>query len=165
MICRRCGERAKLLLDASEYEGLFGRCQTFSLPAPTKMLQPRLDHCFSSRSTVVAGLVADIWGPAAGGLFLAFPAIFCASATLIEKHERERKEKKGLRGKERGKDAAALDAAGAGLGGIALAVFGAVIWFLASHTAAGSLALATIAWFVVSILLWRVRRTIRVYGA
>ena len=49
------------------------------------------------------GLVADIWGPAAGGLFLAFPAIFCASATLIEKHERERKEKKGLQGKERGK--------------------------------------------------------------
>jgi hypothetical protein len=66
-------------------------------------------------ATVVAGLVADIWGPAAGGLFLAFPAIFCASATLIEKHERERKEKKGLQGKERGKDAAALDAAGAGL--------------------------------------------------
>lgn len=51
-------------------------------------------------ATVVAGLVADIWGPAAGGLFLAFPAIFCASATLIEKHERERKEKKGLQGKE-----------------------------------------------------------------
>jgi hypothetical protein len=111
---------------------------------------------------VVAGLVADIWGPAAGGLFLAFPAIFCASATLIEKHERERKEKKGLQGKERGKDAAALDAAGAGLGGIALAVFGAVIWFLASDTAAGSLALATIAWLVVAILLWRVRRTMRV---
>jgi uncharacterized protein DUF3147 len=40
-------------------------------------------------ATVVAGLVADTWGPAAGGLFLAFPAIFCASATLIEKHERE----------------------------------------------------------------------------
>jgi Protein of unknown function (DUF3147) len=114
-------------------------------------------------ATVVAGLVADIWGPAAGGLFLAFPAIFCASATLIEKHERERKEKKRLQGKERGKDAAALDAAGAGLGGIALAVFGAVIWFLASDTAAGSLALATIAWLVVAILLWRVRRTMRVY--
>ena len=59
-------------------------------------------------ATVLAGLVADIWGPATGGLFLAFPAIFCASATLIEKHERERKEKKGLQGKERGKDAAAL---------------------------------------------------------
>jgi hypothetical protein len=41
-------------------------------------------------ATVAAGLVADLWGPAAGGLFLAFPAIFCATATLIEKHERER---------------------------------------------------------------------------
>jgi Protein of unknown function (DUF3147) len=86
-------------------------------------------------ATVVAGLVADIWGPAEGGLFLAFPAIFCASATLIEKHERERKERKGLQGKQRGKDAAALDAAGAGLGGVALAVFGAVMWFLASDSA------------------------------
>ena len=114
--------------------------------------------------TVVAGIVAQIWGPAAGGLFLAFPAIFCASATLIEKHERERKEKKGLQGKERGKDAAALDAVGAGLGGIALAVFGAVIWFLASDTAVGSLALAAIAWFAVAILLWRVRGTMRVCG-
>jgi Protein of unknown function (DUF3147) len=116
-------------------------------------------------ATVVAGLVADIWGATAGGLFLAFPAIFCASATLIEKHERERKERRGLQGKERGKDAAALDAAGAVLGGVALAVFGAVISFLASDTAPGSLALATIAWFVVAILLWRVRRTMRVYGA
>jgi Protein of unknown function (DUF3147) len=70
-------------------------------------------------ATVVAGLVAGTWGPAAGGLFLAFPAIFCASATLIEKHERERKEKKSLQGKERGQDAAALDAAGAGLGSVA----------------------------------------------
>jgi hypothetical protein len=114
-------------------------------------------------ATVVAGLVADTWGPAAGGLFLAFPAIFCASATLIEKHERERKKKKGLKGKERGKDAAALDAAGAGLGSIALAVFGAVVWFLATDTAPASLVLATIAWIVVAIALWRVRRTMRVY--
>jgi hypothetical protein len=34
--------------------------------------------------------------PVVGGLFLAFPAIFPASATLIEKHVRERKEKAGL---------------------------------------------------------------------
>jgi Protein of unknown function (DUF3147) len=114
-------------------------------------------------ATVLAGLVADIWGPASGGLFLAFPAIFCASATLIEKHERERKEGKGLQGKERGKDAAALDAAGAGLGGGALTIFGAVIWLFASDSASGSLALAAIAWFVAATLLWRVRRTMRVY--
>jgi Protein of unknown function (DUF3147) len=54
-------------------------------------------------ATVGAGLVADIWGPAAGGLFLAFPAIFCASATLIEKHERERKKKRGSRARSAGR--------------------------------------------------------------
>src|ERR1700740_1070170 len=72
-------------------------------------------------ATVVSGVLADIWGPAAGGLFLAFPAIFCASATLIEKHELQRKEKNHLEGKKLGKDAAALDAAGAGLDSVALA--------------------------------------------
>jgi Protein of unknown function (DUF3147) len=34
--------------------------------------------------TVGAGLIAEKWGPSVGGLFLAFPAIFPASATLIE---------------------------------------------------------------------------------
>ena len=61
--------------------------------------------------TVVAGLIAARFGPVTGGLFLAFPAIFPASATLIEKHVRERKEKAGLSGARRGKEAAALDLA------------------------------------------------------
>ena len=113
--------------------------------------------------TVAAGVVADIWGPAAGGLFLAFPAIFCASATLIETHERRQKERKGLMGAERGKNAAALEAAGAGLGSVALVVFGSVTWSLASKAPATSLALAAIAWLVVAIALWRLRRTLRVY--
>ena len=56
--------------------------------------------------TVVAGVIADHWGPEVGGLFLAFPAIFCASATLIEKHERQRKTRHGLKGERRGTDAA-----------------------------------------------------------
>ena len=42
--------------------------------------------------TVVAGLIAARFGPVIGGLFLAFPAIFPATATLIEKHVLERKE-------------------------------------------------------------------------
>ncbi len=112
-------------------------------------------------AAVVAGVVADIWGPAAGGLFLAFPAIFCASATLIEKHERERKEKKGMKGEERGKNAAALDAAGAGLGSIGLAVFGALMWGIAKDGAVVSLAVSTIVWFAVAVLLWRARRQVR----
>ena len=48
-------------------------------------------------ATVLAGGVAQIFGPEVGGLFLAFPAIFCASATLIEKHERRRKTDKNYK--------------------------------------------------------------------
>lgn len=77
--------------------------------------------------TVGAGLIASHFRPIVGGLFLAFPAIFPASATLIEKHV-ERREKTGLSGTRRGKEAAALDAAGAALGSIGLAAFGLVIW-------------------------------------
>lgn len=116
-------------------------------------------------ATVVAGVVADIWGPAAGGLFLAFPAIFCASATLIEKHERERKEKKGLKGADRGKNAAALDAAGAGLGSVALAVFGALMWGLAQDGPGLSLAIATVVWFAIAVVLWWARRLMRTVKA
>jgi hypothetical protein len=54
--------------------------------------------------TVIAGLIAARFGPVIGGLFLAFRAIFPASATLIEKHVRERKEKAGLPGARRGKE-------------------------------------------------------------
>jgi hypothetical protein len=81
-------------------------------------------------ATALAGAAAEFFGPE-GGLFLAFPAIFCASATLIEKHERERKQKLGLFGDHRGKEAAALDAAGAGLGSLGLAAFGLCVWLLA----------------------------------
>jgi hypothetical protein len=77
--------------------------------------------------TVVAGLIADHFGSGTGGLFLAFPAIFCASATLIDKHERERKTRKGLQGKKRGRCAAALDAAGAGWGSLAMAGFAVTV--------------------------------------
>src|ERR1700676_5195105 len=112
-------------------------------------------------ATVFAGAVAKFFGPEAGGLFLAFPAIFCASATLIEKHERERKQRLGLCGYRRGTDAAALDAAGAALGSIGLAAFGVSVWLLAPGFAYSSLALASITWLLVSVLLWRMRREMR----
>src|SRR3981081_2345179 len=106
-------------------------------------------------ATVIAGAVATFYGPAVGGLFLAFPAIFCASATLIEKHERERKQELGLSGYRRGTDAAALDAAGAGLGSIGLAAFGLGVWLLAPTLGFGSLALGAVGWLLASVLLWR----------
>jgi hypothetical protein len=49
-------------------------------------------------ATACTGAIATLFGPETGGLFLAFPAIFCASATLVAKHERERKERAGVRG-------------------------------------------------------------------
>jgi MFS family permease len=113
-------------------------------------------------TTVVAGLIAARFGPLVGGLFLAFPAIFPASATLIEKHVRERKEKAGLSGARRGKEAAALDAAGAMLGSFGLVAFAAVIWWLIDVAAlALALALATLVWIAVSVLAWTARRRLR----
>jgi hypothetical protein len=44
--------------------------------------------------TAATGMIAKEFGAGVGGLFLAFSAIFPASATLIEKHE---KEKEGAR--------------------------------------------------------------------
>src|ERR1700735_2807822 len=80
--------------------------------------------------TVVAGMIAREWGPGIGGLFLAFPAIFPASATLIEKHERQTKQKKGLHGEEGGKEAAAIDALGTAIGSVGLIGFAGICWWL-----------------------------------
>jgi hypothetical protein len=112
-------------------------------------------------ATAMAGAIAAFFGPEAGGLFLAFPAIFGASATLIEKHERERKQKLGLSGDRRGKEAAALDAAGAGLGSMGLAAFGAGVLYLAPTLTFVSLALGSVAWLLVSVFLWQLRRRVR----
>jgi Protein of unknown function (DUF3147) len=108
--------------------------------------------------TVIAGLIAARFGSVVGGLFLAFPAIFPASATLIEKHVREGKEKAGLSGARRGKEAAALDAVGAMLGSFGLAAFGLVIWVLFERSATLALVLATAAWLAIAVLAWQVRR-------
>lgn len=111
--------------------------------------------------TVCAGLIAEKWGPSAGGLFLAFPAIFPASATLIEKHERESKQAKGLIGVERAKNAAAVDAAGASIGSIGLVVFALVgSRFLPDRSAPLVLLLGIFAWFLTSVIVWISRKTI-----
>ena len=112
-------------------------------------------------ATVFAGVIAELFGPETGGLFLAFPAIFCASATLVEKHERDQKARKGLHGEERGRCAAALDAIGAGWGSLALAVFAITVWTMAPFGAAASLGLASAAWVLVALGFFFLRRKIR----
>ncbi len=112
--------------------------------------------------TAAAGLIADKFGPAVGGLFLGFPAIFPASATLIEKHQREKKEHRGLNGNQRGRDAAALEAAGSAIGSIGLFLFAALLWTLfPRHKPWPVLAAATFVWAAASAGLWLLRRKAR----
>jgi len=115
---------------------------------------------FGGAVTVVAGLIAKKYGPTLGGLFLAFPAIFPASATLVEKHEREKKKKAGIFKTRRGRQAAALDAYGAALGAIGLLGFGLIVWMANPRLdSILVLTLATCAWAAVSVFLWRLRKT------
>jgi Protein of unknown function (DUF3147) len=109
--------------------------------------------------TVATGLIAKYFGPVVGGLFLAFPAIFPSGATLIEKHERDKKRRAGIPHTIRGRLAAALDARGAAMGTVALAAFGLVIWqLLPLHNAAVILTAALAVWLVVAIFIWYVRK-------
>jgi Protein of unknown function (DUF3147) len=111
--------------------------------------------------TAATGLIARKFGPVIGGLFLAYPAIFPASATLIEKHEEEKKEEEGLNGTMRGRAIAAVDAAGAAMGSFGLFLFGLLVWhFIPSHRPWLVLLAATFAWLAVSILIWLIRKRI-----
>lgn len=115
-------------------------------------------------ATVFTGLISSAFGAAVGGLFLALPAIFCASATLIEKHEEQRKHRAGLRGHRRGQEAAALDAAGAALGSIGLLGFALVFSLLVKRQAPIAFIAALIAWCMISIAAWRAWRYLRQAG-
>jgi hypothetical protein len=124
----------------------------------TKWYECAIRFFLGGAITVVAGLVATKFGPAIGGLFLAFPAIFPASATLVEKHEAEKKAEKGMNGKERGREAAALDAAGAAMGSIGMLAFAAFVWQLLPDYSTGLvLGGAAVLWFLVSCGLWLIR--------
>jgi hypothetical protein len=109
--------------------------------------------------TVLAGLIAKQCGPVVGGLFLAFPAIFPASATLLDRDQREKKRKAGIPATLRGRLAVALDARGAAMGSIALGAFALLAWReLPAHNAAGVLACAVGLWLAVAGGIWRLRR-------
>jgi hypothetical protein len=126
----------------------------------TKWYEYLVRFVFGGTITVLAGLIAKEYGPVLGGLFLAFPAILPASATLLEKHEKEKKKKAGIAKTIRGRQAAALDAYGAALGSVGLFFFGLIVWrFLQEHNALSVLLAATALWALTSILLWRARKS------
>jgi hypothetical protein len=112
-------------------------------------------------ATVVAGLISSRYGATIGGLFLALPAIFCASATLIETHEIRRKKKAGLAGRRRGQKAAALDAAGAALGALGMLAFALVFFIMVEVSISAAFVTASLAWLVVSMAAWYARRKTR----
>lgn len=119
---------------------------------------------FGGICTAVAGLIAKHFGPGAGGLFLAFPAIFPASASLIESHEKKRKAEIGSNGTVRGRMAASVDSAGAALGCIGLVGFALVLWKgLTNHPTWLVVLSAGAAWTLISCALWAIRR-IRMFG-
>lgn len=106
----------------------------------------------------MAGLIAKKFGPGVGGLFLAFPAIFPAAATLIEKHEKEKKTKTGPEGAGDGRNAVALDAAGTAVGTLGLVAFAFLVWrFMPLYSPWIVLAGASLAWFLLSATLWYIR--------
>jgi len=114
---------------------------------------------FGGTVTLLAGLIADKYGPVFGGLFLAFPAIFPATASLVEKHQMEKKRRIGMNGEKRGRLLAGVDAAGTAMGCFGLVAFAAtackVLPFLALWQ---SLSLATALWAIVSTGVWVIRR-------
>ena len=127
----------------------------------TKWYEYLLRFLFGGAITAIAGIIATKFGPVVGGLFLAFPAILPASATLIETHERKKKEKLGLNGRKRGRGAASADAAGAAIGSIGLLTFGGIAWIgLPRFCPALVLAIATTAWFIVAALCWFIRKRV-----
>ena len=97
---------------------------------------------FGGIVTVIAGVVAHVWGPVIGGTLLAFPAILPAGLTLATKHD--------------GRNAAIDEAWGATLASFGLAAFAAVIMSIRVGPFPIVIALAVVAWAIVSGGLWLV---------
>jgi hypothetical protein len=111
---------------------------------------------FGGATTALAGIMAKKFGPGIGGLFLAFPAIFPATATLVESHEKKKKQRHGGHGTVRGRKAAALDAVGASLGSFGLMAFALIVWRLVDSVPAWlTLLIATLAWFATAVSAWK----------
>jgi hypothetical protein len=128
----------------------------------TRWYEIVLRFMFGGLTTVATGMIAKSYGPVIGGLFFAFPAIFPATATLVEKHVKEKKKKAHIDGVNRSRLAVALEARGTAMGSLGLVVFGLLLWrFLVAQPSWLVLLAASLAWLVTSIVIWELRRLIR----
>jgi MFS family permease len=117
---------------------------------------------FGGIITAATGEIARKFGPEVAGLFLAFPAIFPATGTMIEKHEKQKMEEAGLQGTRRGRALASVDAAGAAMGALGLIAFGALVRrMLPQHSTWLVLGTATLLWLAIAISVWVLRKSIR----
>jgi len=105
--------------------------------ARTPVREWLIRFAFGAGVSALAGIISEIWGPKAGGLFLAFPAILLASLTLVAKDE--------------GAHQAGEDARGAALGATGLIGFAVVVATTARHWPVwATLVTATLAWVTIS---------------
>jgi hypothetical protein len=126
----------------------------------TRPHQYALRFLFGGLCTVLAGLIAKRFGPGIGGLFLAFPAIFPAGASLIEEHEERKKQKANLDGTNRGRIVAGVDAAGTSFGCLGLVGFAFVLWrWLPGHNSSLVILSATSVWSLISVAFWLLRKS------
>jgi hypothetical protein len=111
--------------------------------------------------TAAAGWIGKKYGASVGGLFLAFPAILPAGATLIDKHEKQKKQKAGVYGRGRARQLVSVDAAGAAMGSAGLFVFALIVEeFIQRHVPWFVIGAATLVWISVSVLIWDIRKRI-----
>jgi len=128
----------------------------FAALREAKWYQFALRFFFGGTICVLAGVIAEKYGPGVGGLFLAFPAIFPASATLMENEQKEKKQRAGLHGAIRGRKVAGVDAVGAAIGSLGMIAFAAIVWQLLPGRSSSLILLdATLGWSVVSVAIWR----------
>jgi hypothetical protein len=133
----------------------------FAALRQTKWYELVLRVLFGGIATVLTGLIAKFYGPVVGGLFLAFPAIFPSTVSLVEKHVKEKRRKAGLDGSQRAAYAVAIEARGATLGSVGLLIFAALTMWLFPHVpSTATLFAAALGWLGLSILCWQFRRRI-----
>jgi hypothetical protein len=109
---------------------------------PAKLREVRLHSlavrfAFGAAVSLLAGLVTVLFGPRAGGVWLAFPAILPAGLTLIERREGRREADRGVRGSV--------------LGAIGMVAFAVTVYVMVPL--AGGLA-ALLVWLVVTLGLY-----------
>jgi Protein of unknown function (DUF3147) len=122
----------------------------------TRFSEYALRFLFGGITTVVTGIVAKKFGPGVGGLFLAFPAIFPATATLVSSKEKQKKRTVGGEGIIRGREAAAIEARSSAYGSVGLVAFALIVLnFLPNHHTGAVLTGAAISWLAVAVLVWR----------